>query len=634
MYISIFNNHDPPQMKIQKILILISLFCFSLSFRSAAFFMHQQDSIALHRFLNTAERLLNSNKLDSAAVIIKSAGKLIAAAGNGISSRQQFKHLQLKCAFLFRKMQYKECLLRANQMLLLANKINDPGLIAESLYSVALPESKLGDWGMAAEHITKALKIAEPLNNFKNTAKYYFFLSDVFFELREGKKSLYYSTKGYDFLKLSKDNRGLNYRLNNILFEILNNQLDLALRHLDEASKNIDRKKDPALRGKIYLFFSHVYYKKKQYERSLKYLNQIVPLLPVIKSDTFRLHTEMALAQSHIELKNYKQAKTYFDGNIDAAAKKMDASDLGDVYLMGSKIYEGLGEHIKTADYLKRYIAFSDSVNNLAMKKAIHEAEIRYESTLKEKAISDQKLQLLNKDYELQKKNRYLILGLLAIVLLILSFLIIYLIYRNKNQAVELSLLKAQIHPHFLFNTLNNLYALSIRKSDQAPGLVLGLANILRYILYECNTVHASLEKEMEIIKEYICLEKIRYVDELEVNTYIQGNLEGYNIAPLLLLPLVENAYKHGASKLEKDSWINIEAKIRGDRFLFKISNNKPLNKNPNSPKTKYGNIGLKNIKKRLDIIYPKKHQFKITDSEDVFVVSLEIEVERKASKG
>lgn len=618
-------------MNTKRILTLFFLLSVAFSFRSAAFYVVQQDSIALDRFLKTLQRLLNTNKLDSAAFLLKSSGKLITGADAKPAVGQEFRYLQLKGDFLFRKTRYKECLSTANQMMELSTRANDRELIAESLFAIALSESKLGDWALAAEHITQALKISEPLHSLRNKAKYYFFLSDIFFELRDGDKSLYYSTKGYELLKLSKDSRELNYRLNMILFEVLDNQLDLALRHLKAAARNIDLKNDPARTGKVYLYLSHIYYRKGQYELSLKYLNQIVPLLPAIRTDTLRLHTEMAMAQTHIELRNFRQARYYFERNRNAALKKMDASDVKDVYLMGSKIYEGLHEPLKAVDYLRKYIAFSDSVNNLNMRKTIHETEIKYESTLKEKAISDQKLQLVNKDYELQKKNRYLLVGFLIIILLVFSILIIYLVYRNKNQAVELSLLKAQIHPHFLFNTLNNLYALSMRKADEAPGVVLGLANILRYILYECNTLHASLQKEMEIIEEYISLEKIRYAGDLEVNTYIQEGLEGYTIAPLLLLPLVENAYKHGASKLEKDSWINIEAKVRGDRFLFKISNNKPLNKNPNSAKTRYGNIGLKNIKKRLDIIYPKQHQFKITDSEDVFVVALELEVKRKA---
>jgi tetratricopeptide (TPR) repeat protein len=620
-------------MNIKRFLTLLFLSSVAFSFQSVASSFMPQDSITLDRFFSTAQRLLNTNQLDSAAIVLKNAGKLMRVSDTGTAVTRQFRYLQLKGDFQFRKALYKECLSTANQMMRLSTDVNDPGLLAESLFAIALSESKLGQWGLAAEHVTQALKISEPLHNLKNRAKYYFFLSDVFFELREGDKSLYYSTKGYDLLKLSKDNRELNYRLNIILFEVLNNQLDLALRHLKEAAKNIDRKKDPGKTGKVYLYLSHIYYRKKQYDLSLKYLNQITPLLRVIRTDTLRLHTEMAMAQTYIELRNYGQARYYFEKSISAALKQMDTGDIKDVYLMGSKIYEGLNAHVKAVDYLRKYIVFSDSMNNLAMRRTIHETEIKYETTRKEKAISDQKLLLVNKDYELQKKNRYLLLGVSTIVLLVLSILIIYLVYRNKNQSVELSLLKAQIHPHFLFNTLNNLYALSIRKSDEAPGVVLGLANILRYILYECNTKQASLKKEMEVIDEYISLEKIRYADNLEVNTYIQGNLEGYTIAPLLLLPLVENAYKHGAGKLEKDSWINIEARIRGDRFLFKISNNKPLNKNLNSPKTKYGNIGLKNIQKRLTILYPKRHQFKITDSEDVFVVSLELDVKRKALK-
>jgi len=592
----------------------------------------QSDSVIITGKIITAAKYLQHNEVNSAGVLLKEMKQLIPAInGHPADDHYQIKYLKLYQDFLFRKKRYRESIKSAQQLLILSTKMKDKFNIAESYYAIASAQVKMGQWGTAAENITKALKTVESLNSKKEQGKYYFLLSDIFFELREGKKSLYYSTKAYEVLKATKNSDFLKERMNIALMEILSGQHDLALRHLHEAERNIDKGKEPFLTARIHLYLSHVYYKKKEYKLSLGQLNKIPYYYSLITPDAsgLKLHTEMAMAETLCGLKSYESAKYYFNRNISRALKEMDTHDVRDCLELGAKIYEGTGDNAMAFSYLKKYSALSDSLNNSAMRKAIHETDIKYQTTLKEKAISDQKLLLIKKDYELHRKNRYILAGITSIVLLLLASFIAYLIYRNKNQSIELSLLKAQIHPHFLFNTLNNLYALSINKSDQAPAVVLGLANILRYILYECNALNADLKKEMEIIEEYILLGKVRYDRSLEVNTHIESDLSGYVIAPLLLLPLVENAYKHGVDKLEKDAWINIHARITGNRFVLKISNNKPVEVNKNSQKSAYGNIGLKNIRKRLDILYPKKHKFRVTDSGEIFLVTIEVEVKR-----
>lgn len=588
-----------------------------------------QDTAQLVRLLTLAKYKLSLNQVDSAELFLREANKILNAPNKTFTSGYRFKYLTNSFDLFVRKKQYKDALLVSERMI--SFKGIKPIQLAQSYYAMAFCQSKLGELSEAVSNITKALKIVESIGKEKEMANYYFFLSDIFFQLRDGKKSKLYSTKAYNLLKTSNDSTLIDHHLDVILFEILNNELDLALRHLKEAEVNIDKLKNPVYAGKMYLYLSHIYYRKEQFEVSLSNLKAVLPYIPLIKdgveNQRMKLHTEMALAQTYEALKSYKLAKYYFEKNITHAIKEMDASDIRDCYQLGSRIFDGLGEHKNALSYLKKYTLVSDSVNSLAMKRAINDTEVKYQTTLKEKALSDQRLQLATKDNEIQKRNRYLLLTLGFVFLLILSALVIYLVYRNRNQSIELSLLKAQIHPHFLFNTLNNLYALSISKSDEAPGVVMGLSNILRYILYECNTINADLQKELEIITEYIKLEKIRYSDGLEVNTYFSKNLDGYTVAPLLLLPLVENAYKHGVNKLEGDSWINIEAKVIGEKFIFKISNNKPINKNKNTTRSIYGNIGLKNIKKRLEILYPKQHRFKIMDSEDIFMVTLELKV-------
>ncbi|OCX54733.1 hypothetical protein BEL04_01000 [Mucilaginibacter sp. PPCGB 2223] len=205
--------------------------------------------------------------------------------------------------------------------------------------------------------------------------------------------------------------------------------------------------------------------------------------------------------------------------------------------------------------------------------------------------------------------------------------------YERKQAAVraELKALKAQIHPHFLFNTLNNLYALTLNNSPKAPGVVVGLSDMLRYMLYECNADKVSLKKEVLMLQHYINLEKIRYEERLDLNFTIKGKFDDKLIAPLVLLPLVENAFKHGTSEKVGQTWININLEVTDNvtdnKLKFKISNSKP--DAVEGAEEKYrGNIGLQNIRQRLELLYPATHQLKIMDEEEVFLAVLELEVE------
>ncbi len=195
---------------------------------------------------------------------------------------------------------------------------------------------------------------------------------------------------------------------------------------------------------------------------------------------------------------------------------------------------------------------------------------------------------------------------------------------REAALEAELNFLKGQIHPHFLFNTLNNLYSLSLAKSAKAPAIVMGLSEILKYMLYETKTATIQLERDVEVLESYIALEKIRYEDRLDLNFKVSDNIKDYKIVPLLLLPLVENAFKHGTSERVGEVWINIDLTVNDNILKFKVSNSKPEHL-PGDIERHKGSIGLPNVQKRLDLLYPGAHEIKIYDQEDMFAIILEI---------
>ena len=192
----------------------------------------------------------------------------------------------------------------------------------------------------------------------------------------------------------------------------------------------------------------------------------------------------------------------------------------------------------------------------------------------------------------------------------------------RENINAELQLLKAQVHPHFLFNTLNNIYSFIINDSPVATEAIKKLSTLLRYIIYDCNQPLVKLEKELTMIKGYIHLEKIRYGESFSMSLQIQGNAINKMICPLLLIPFLENSFKHGASQMLTHPWVSLDIIIEERDLYFNLSNSKPM---LTAEKMVTKGLGLRNVKKRLAILYPETHVLNITDEVMSFSVSLKV---------
>ncbi len=201
----------------------------------------------------------------------------------------------------------------------------------------------------------------------------------------------------------------------------------------------------------------------------------------------------------------------------------------------------------------------------------------------------------------------------------------------QEKLEAELKFLKTQIHPHFLFNTLNNLYALTLKKSDLAPAMVLKLSDMIDYMLYECNVENVPLSKEVKFIHDYIEIEKMRYGDLLELNLNIESGSEEKTIAPLIFLPFLENTFKHGANSQLKKAWVSIELKIRSEELTFKVENNSELEIENGSGEEK--GIGLKNVRRRLDLLYKEDYELIILQEKESFLVTLKIPLRKRTQE-
>lgn len=179
----------------------------------------------------------------------------------------------------------------------------------------------------------------------------------------------------------------------------------------------------------------------------------------------------------------------------------------------------------------------------------------------------------------------------------------------RENANAESQLLKARIHPHFLFNTLNNIYSYTYDRPADAATLAESLSGTLRYMIRDCEASLVPLEKELKMITDYIQLEKVRYGRRLSVNSDIQGTPDHKMIAPLLMIPFIENSFKHGASQMMEGSWIKMHIFIDHTMLQMEVSNNKPFRPTTQHEK---GGIGLKTVRKRLELLYPGNHHLAI----------------------
>ena len=193
---------------------------------------------------------------------------------------------------------------------------------------------------------------------------------------------------------------------------------------------------------------------------------------------------------------------------------------------------------------------------------------------------------------------------------------------KSENLNSELKFLRSQINPHFLFNALNNIYSLSIVKSDKTPDIILKLSDMLRYIIYDCNAERVPLEKEINYINNYIDLQRLKDDDITNIKMDVQGVDPSTSIAPMIFIPFIENSFKHSKIEDLENGWIKIKIVNKTEQLTFEISNS--LSKSEFT-KDKIGGVGIENVKRRLELLYPKKHELNISQADSTFLVKLKL---------
>lgn len=191
---------------------------------------------------------------------------------------------------------------------------------------------------------------------------------------------------------------------------------------------------------------------------------------------------------------------------------------------------------------------------------------------------------------------------------------------KKQKKNVELLHLQSQISPHFLFNTLNNLYGLVEKDTKAAQALILSLSELMRYSTYESQQKSVTIQQEIDFLKDYIKLHEVRYKKNIEINFTEDVEDGQLKILPLLLITILENAFKHGVEKLRKDAFVHIKLITLNDALSFEVKNNF----DPEEIGKEQG-IGIKNLKRRLAIAYPKRHSYTVTNKNNIYIATLKI---------
>ncbi len=193
----------------------------------------------------------------------------------------------------------------------------------------------------------------------------------------------------------------------------------------------------------------------------------------------------------------------------------------------------------------------------------------------------------------------------------------------NEKLTAELNFLKAQINPHFLFNTLNNLYYLAYTKSENTTEVIAKLSQMMRYMIYDSNYPQVPLTKEIEYMQNYISLERLRLNNQIPIRFDIKGSPDNILITPLIFITFLENAFKHGVSNNSTGSWVNITIELKNNECIYTVENSKIVKQNP--VKEEKSGFGLQNVQRRLELSYPGLFQLKSEDRSDRYFVELKI---------
>lgn len=538
--------------------------------------------------------------------------------------------------------------------------------LASAYNGIASNYAELGINDKAIEFFHKTLKLQkDPMQQYTTSIT----MSDLYRLMHQYDKSVTFLQKAEAIRK--ENDLDLLFQTNlHLKFATVysaKKDFNKALEHINQA----ETINSSMFVGRVYYTKGLLYYRQGDFESAIREFEKSLDFQKKNKFSSRDIQLYSALGKAYYQMDSVRKSErksvetyqsTAFDNrNLIQISKSYFLKSyelLPSTQIKESKkqVYNGLKKiYLKESDYKKAFEmaelerTMTDSINNFETKSRFIEKELQYEYELKREAdslrLANEKLLTEARIEQKKAENRVLYMGLLVLGLILILALLRFKYQQKKKQikiekqnniieskqkeiiGTELDFLKAQINPHFLFNVINTIY-FKINKSDaEAREALLGFSDILRYQLYECNQPKVPIEKEIKYLREYMRLQLMRKQKNTELHLHIAENVSGFEISPLLLIPFVENAFKYLSHHKDIPNAIDITLERTTNLFTFIITNSYIPASVKNTDHTS-GGIGINNVKRRLNLLYPEKHILEITENENLYSVTLTLTLE------
>lgn len=560
--------------------------------------------------------------------------------GQNLDKTKDISHLQEKAQNYLMQGKLDSSLIYYYHAIKSSYEKKDTSLIVFLNCKVAEVLIHKSNFEIANDSLIRALKLAELTNNKENIFFPLLFLADYNIKQKDSSEAKFYLNKATEIIPHIEENKLFPFYYNlrvsyNVTFNI-NAEIDFSL--IDKAIELGRKNKDSTSLLFSLSIKSILYIRKNDFENSIPIILENIKITR-LKKHYGALASELANLGIIYSLQNkYTESEKCF---IEAKEifSKIDRKFMYEVLLALSELKEKQNDYQSALVYYKEYSTLKDSIINVEKLKYIDELSVKYKTEKKEKEII-----ILNAENKLKetenmahKKNQIIILfaGIFSILMLSIVFIFAFRSYKLKQKTkiekiekekvrAELTMLKNQISPHVMFNSLNTIYYQLEENSEAAGDMILKFSDLLRFQLYECNADFITIEKEIEYIKEFVSFHKLRKSLRCQINLNIGDDIRNFKISPLLIIPLLENAFKYVSNEKNTDNFVSILLKKRRGILIFSIENT-TFDKNEIS--NHYGGIGLINLKNRLELIYPKKYKLSISKKNRVFKANLLIYV-------
>lgn len=546
---------------------------------------------------------------------------------------------------------YDSAIKFANIAISYSDKLNNKSHKARALYLLGIAKKEQGLYEEAFDDLNASLKINEAMSNVKGIAEDYSGIGMLLLRMRNYEKAEYYLKKSLELKEKFGDKKAIaNLHTGIATAYIPQKKYQEAIGELNTSLELLETESDEYSKGAIYGNLGRIYKEKLNYKAALMFYKKALEIGEKYKSKGIMIRIYSSLGETYLLLceeyfnkgelylaqKEFNEAKGYIEQQYRLSIEMNNHISRCNAYYNFYKLYEMQNNYREALKYHKLFAELNDSLTFIENNKSINELSLK-----KETEIKGNEIKLLNKEKELglaelkvkEKEKKIILLVSVSVIIVtgLLSFIFIKQ-YRNRQkiklEAIEkekiqseLNMLKNQISPHVMFNSLNTIYFQIDDDAENAKEMVLLFADLLRYQLYDCNVNFIEIEKELNYINKFVEMQKLRKSERCKIQINIQDNIKNFVIAPLLLIPLIENAFKYVTNDKDKENYVSIDFRRDDEKIIFKVKNS-TYEESENTDK-KYGGIGLRNLKSRLDLIYTNKHKLNTLNTGNEYTAEL-----------